>query len=82
LALAALDSGYTPAAIHDAAGGNVHSWSGEQSAYWESWRKDWEELLGSEDLRLKEVARIGIERATAHRDRSLLAEEAIRIYGD
>jgi len=82
LAVAAMDSGYTPAIVHDAAGGSVRSWSGEQSAYWESWRKDFEELQGSDDPRLKEVARLGIEQATALRDRSLREEENERIYGD
>jgi hypothetical protein len=82
MALAAMDAGYSPAMVRDAAGGSMRSWSGEQSVYWESWRNGWEMLLQSDDLRLKEVARLGIDEATALRDRSLAEEEKKRIDGD
>jgi hypothetical protein len=82
MALAALDSGYTPAMVCEATGGSMRMISGEQSAYWESWRKDWEELDTSEDPRLKEVARLGLDEVTAQRDRCRREEERARIYGD
>ena len=82
MAVAALDVGYAADTVCDAAWGGLHSWSGDESLYWDSWRKAWEEFLHSDNPRVREIARLGLERATLRRDRSRQQEEASRIYGD
>jgi hypothetical protein len=80
LAILALEKGFTPHVIQDAAEGTTAWWSGLESAHWESWQRDWENLL-HDSPELRAVAEIGIDRARARRDGCLQKEADERIYG-
>jgi hypothetical protein len=59
LALAALDAGYEPSQVADAADSAGHLWSGTGVEYWRRWDDAFASLEGHPDDGLREIAREG-----------------------
>jgi hypothetical protein len=83
-AKAALNFGYEPKRVAMAAFqhfGNDAEW-GELSAHWQSWVEPFQQLCALDDERLAEVGRVGVQYASAQRDKEARIERNERVYGD
>lgn len=81
LATAALDFGYSPEEVAEAAFGTEHNWSGNESDFMQTWIDRFRPLTESDDVRLKEVAAIGIVDFEKRRDAARVRERKEAIYG-
>jgi len=59
----------------------MRSWTGDESAMWESWVESFAEISPGHDDQLKGVLERGVELATANRDHALARERQWMIYG-
>lgn len=81
LAVAALDAGYTAQEVAEAAYGIMPGWEGRESTFWHSWADRFRALEEQEDVRLREVGRIGREDAEASEARAAAAERDREVTG-
>jgi hypothetical protein len=81
LALVALQSGYEPAQIAEAAFYTSHSWAGSGIEYWEKWYLAFTEIEQEGPPELQEVSRHGREIAQKELQRARALEKHIDIYG-
>ena len=82
--IAALDSGYAASEIvHATIWGSMRivSWSGNESAMWDGWIRDFEPFLQHSDERIREVAKIAIESISLARDKALRGELQEEVFG-
>jgi len=82
--MTAMNSGYTAKEIaHATRWGEMKivSWSGNESAMWDEWMKNFEPYLLYGDERVREVAKICIENAKHSRDRALQGEIKEAVFG-
>lgn len=81
LAIFALDAGYEPQEVANAAYGSVWSWTGNASDMWLGRIHDYSELERHPDPRIQEVGRIGRERAESARSQALEEEHLEDVFG-
>jgi hypothetical protein len=81
LAAMALDGGYTPVDVVEATQGLGWSWTGNLSMMWVSWAESFRHLEEHEDERIREVGRIGCERAEAEAAAERERERHEEVYG-
>ncbi|MEW6030893.1 MAG: hypothetical protein AB1554_15605 [Chloroflexota bacterium] len=82
--IAAMNSGYTAKEIAHAtrwADMKVVSWSGNESAMWDEWMKNFEPFLFHAEERIREVARVCIDNAKRSRDGALQEEFKEAVFG-
>jgi hypothetical protein len=77
----ALDAGYSPKAIVGATFPIMHSYSGDESKYWQGWIDAYSTLLDNEDVRIREIGKLGVASKTAQRDSALFKEKQEAIHG-
>jgi len=80
-AVLALDHGYTPEDVAQAAFGIFISWCGNASEMWNAWVVQFESMLTHPERRVQVVAEIGRARAVRNRDDALQRERATAVYG-
>jgi len=57
------------------------SWIGYESAVWSGWVKDLEQLASADDLAIRAIAVLALERARTNRDRALAQEHHEAVFG-
>ncbi len=80
-AVLALDHGYTPEYVAQAAFGIFFSWCGNASEMWNAWIVQFESMLTHPERRVQVVAEIGRTLAIRNRDDALQRERATAVYG-
>ena len=80
-ALLALNAGYSPATIVDAAIGTSRSWSGSELEYWNQWIASFEALASHSDDRMHEVGRRGVHVSQGYREAAARREHEDEVYG-
>jgi len=81
LAKLALDAGFSAEDVAGAPHGSGGSWMGRESSMWAGWAKSFRPLEESDDLRIREVGRIGRQKAEARAAMARERERAEEIYG-
>jgi hypothetical protein len=78
---AALDVGYNPEIIAQAAIERPHSWTGSGLEYWERWDQDFVAFEGHSREDFREVVRIGRERVQEKIARARKSQRQFELYG-
>jgi hypothetical protein len=79
MAVMALDAGYSPDDIANAAFPWI--WSGDEAAQWNKYIHDFETLLGHEDPRLHAVSKVGVHLARERQQQAMADEHREKVFG-
>jgi hypothetical protein len=74
----ALQVGYTPTEVVNAAYAGGHSWEGSEAEMWAGWMAAFERLRANADAEIREVAQVGHDYASERRNAALLSERRFR----
>lgn len=77
----ALDAGFSAEDVAHATRSGSWGWSGPESAMWQGWLDDFNELLSDPDNRIREVARIGVKYVKEMQEHALKRERREAVYG-
>jgi hypothetical protein len=81
LSVVALEEGYSPDELASAPHGGGWSWTGRLSTMWQEWADSFAGLEQHEDARIREIGRIGRERAERQRESETERERNEDVFG-